>query len=320
MNGLAPKISIVIPVYNVEKYLSACLSSCVNQTLYDIEIICVNDGSPDNSLDILQAFAAKDHRIRIVNKENGGLSSARNAGIRVSTGNIIMLLDSDDYLSFNACERVWEESLEYKPDVIIFGTEIFPEYPRATNWYYNTLRIHSHRYSEFTPAVLFDEPGAKPFVWRHAYTRNFYEKTGLLFDERVKYGEDMVFQMEAFPHCARFSFISDALYHYRWTREGSLMDSYRLDGDKKVREHLRFCELITAYWREQGWLEQWGTEYTKWLVRFIGFGITAPEASEKAQLAQELMNFINKHGLEKHLNKIDNSSKRLMNQIRNYAT
>ena len=79
-----PKISVIIPVYNVEKYLRECLDSVVNQTLKDIEIICVNDGSTDNSLDILNEFSNKDNRVKIINKTNGGLSSARNAGMAVA--------------------------------------------------------------------------------------------------------------------------------------------------------------------------------------------------------------------------------------------
>ncbi len=132
MSGLPVKVSVIVPVYNVEQYLSACLHSCVNQTLYDIEIICVNDGSTDGSLAILQAFAQRDHRVKIIDKPNGGLSSARNAGIDQANGEMIMFLDSDDYLSLNACERVWTETLEAPTDVIIFGTRIFPNSPRAT--------------------------------------------------------------------------------------------------------------------------------------------------------------------------------------------
>ena len=106
-----PKISIIIPIFNVENYLAKCLDSIINQTLMDIEIICVNDGSKDNSVDILNTYAQRDKRITIINKANGGLSSARNAGIRVANGEYICFLDSDDYFEFNACERLYIEIL-----------------------------------------------------------------------------------------------------------------------------------------------------------------------------------------------------------------
>ena len=82
MIGRPVKVSIIVPVYNVSKFLSTCLCSCINQTLYEIEIVCVNDGSTDDSLKILEAFAAKDHRVKIIDKPNGGLASARNAGVK----------------------------------------------------------------------------------------------------------------------------------------------------------------------------------------------------------------------------------------------
>ena len=94
-----PKVSIILPVYNVEKYLSQCLDSIVNQTLKDFECICINDGSPDNSLAILKEYASKDSRIKIINQENKGQSSARNVGMNFSKGKYIAFIDSDDWIS-----------------------------------------------------------------------------------------------------------------------------------------------------------------------------------------------------------------------------
>ena len=108
-----PKVSVIIPIYNVESYLSRCLESLVNQTLLDIEIIGVNDGTKANSVQIIREYMALDHRISLVEKENGGLASARNAGLKVSSGEIVLFLDSDDYLAENACERIYEEYLNH---------------------------------------------------------------------------------------------------------------------------------------------------------------------------------------------------------------
>lgn len=316
--SLPVKVSVIVPVYNVSRYLSVCLSSCINQTLYDIEIVCVNDGSTDNSLEILEVFAAADHRIRIINKENGGLSSARNAGIRNARGSMIMFLDSDDYLSPNACERVWQATLEAPTDIVIFGTEIFPDYPRAIDWYYSTLHIQTKRYWEFAPEVLFKEPGAKPFVWRQAFKRELFKETGLLFDERVRYGEDMVFQMEAFPHCKYFTFIADRLYHYRWTREGSLMHAFNLDMDSKVQQHLSFCGYITDYWQQQGWLEKYGKEYFQWLLEFIGYGILDDKTKNKAEYAEGLYSLAEQYGLAKYEVQLKSQYRKMAKRIKKY--
>lgn len=100
-----PLVSIVIPVYNVELYLRECLDSVISQTYHNLEIICVNDGSPDNSLSILEEYAAKDSRIRIISQENAGISVARNTGMDVATGEYIYFLDSDDYIALEMVER-----------------------------------------------------------------------------------------------------------------------------------------------------------------------------------------------------------------------
>lgn len=316
MRGLPVKVSVIVPVYNVEKYLSTCLSSCINQTLFDIEIICVNDGSTDNSLSILEAFAKADQRIKIVNKPNGGLSSARNVGIREACGEMIMFLDSDDFLALNACERVWKETLEVPTDIVIFGSRIFPEEPRASKWHYSVLNVWTHRRECFTPSVLFDEPNAKPFVWRQAFHRKFFTAYGLEFDERVKYGEDMVFQMEIFPHGSHFSFISDKLYNYRWYREGSLMSLYRSDMDEKIRQHLDFVVYIAEYWKNQGWLELYGKEFTQWLLEFLVSAIRNKEVQYAPEHLKKVNALIQQFNLTQYLNKVDRSARALVRTLK----
>lgn len=314
--SLPVKVSIIVPVYNVERYLSSCLNSCINQTLYDIEIICVNDGSTDHSLDILREFAKQDYRVKIVDKPNGGLSSARNAGIKNSCGEIIMFLDSDDYLAPNACERIWKETLEAPTDIVIFGTSIFPDMPHASNWHYHVLNVRTHRRWEFTPSVLFEEPNAKPFVWRQAFNRKFFDKYGLEFDERVKYGEDMVFQMEAFPYGKTFSFISDKLYYYRWYREGSLMQSYRTDLDEKIRQHLGFCGYITQYWQEKGWLDLYGKEYVQWLLEFLVSDIRNAEVQYAGEHLTNLNKLLKDYSLEPYLDDMPSSARTLARTVK----
>ena len=117
-----PVLSLIIPVYNVEPYLAECLDSCINQTFTDIEIICVNDCSPDKSGEILNEYAKKDSRVKIItHKENKGLGGARNTGIEVATGDYCWFIDSDDYIILNACEILNDIIREFKTDVIRFN-------------------------------------------------------------------------------------------------------------------------------------------------------------------------------------------------------
>ena len=113
----SPKVSIIVPVYNVEKYLEKCLDSLVNQSLHDIEIICVNDGSKDDSLDILEKYAKKDSRIKIINKQNQGLSAARNDGLKVAAGEYVGYVDSDDWVDLNFYEKLYESAKKYNAEI-----------------------------------------------------------------------------------------------------------------------------------------------------------------------------------------------------------
>ena len=122
-----PKISVIIPVYNVEKYLRECLDSVINQTMKDIEIICVNDGSTDSSLDILKEYAEKDDRIIVINQTNGYVESARNNALKIAKAEYIQFVDSDDYLELNACETSYNYALKYNADVVVWGFKNFPE-------------------------------------------------------------------------------------------------------------------------------------------------------------------------------------------------
>ena len=119
------KVSVIVPVYNVEKYLKDCLNSVINQTLEDIEIICVNDGSTDNSLAILEDYAEKDSRIRIINQENKGLGGARNTGLYNANGEYISFIDSDDWIEPNTFEESYNMSKNLDLDMLMFQMKVF---------------------------------------------------------------------------------------------------------------------------------------------------------------------------------------------------
>ena len=115
MNSL---ISVIVPIYNVEKYLDRCVESIINQTYKNLEIILVDDGSPDNCTQMCDDYAKKDSRIRVVHKENGGLSDARNAGMEVATGEYVSFIDSDDYISLDFYETLFQTMIDNDSDIV----------------------------------------------------------------------------------------------------------------------------------------------------------------------------------------------------------
>lgn len=309
MRELPVKVSIIIPVYNVENYLSVCLNSCVHQTLHDIEIICVNDGSTDNSLKILREFAEHDYRIKIIDKPNGGVSSARNAGLQVARGRYIMFLDSDDYLQYNACEYVWSETLNAPTDIIIFSSSIFPDNPKPVPWYYSVINAPNCRYWEFSPKVLFGEKSTTPFLWHQAFRKELLDEYNIKFDEKVKIGEDMVFLMQTYPHAKNFCFMGEKLYNYRWYHEGSLMWNFKGDMDTRIIKHMEFVEIICQYWENNGWLELYGLEFLEWMLEFIVGDIRDKNVKCSAKHIEAMNVLIRKYGLEGYLGKVSFKSK-----------
>ena len=218
------KFSIVIPVYNVEKYLEQCLNSVLNQTFADYEVICVNDGSTDGSLDILRKYAPK---ITIINQENGGLSDARNAGIQAAKGDYIFLLDSDDWIAENALEILSENTSGQ--DFIVFNGERFFEDGKTekpddgisesqlTGWeYYNKYALQSRKF-HFVCVVL------------RVYRREFLIENSLFFKKNI-YHEDNLFTPICCYHAKNVKIIPDILYFYR-IREGSIT---RTPNEKRI--------------------------------------------------------------------------------------
>lgn len=211
------KVSVVIPVYNVAKYLEACLDSVVGQTLQEIEIICVNDGSTDNSGEILARYAQKDPRIRILTQENQGLSQARNHGMAVAQGAFLHFLDSDDWLSLHALETLYDISKEKDLDVLYFATQQeFEDGLQQDMGYYH--RVESTAQDLWTGLDLFpfliQQHCYYPGVWAQLYRTAFLQKEQLRFIPNILY-EDSAFTFSCIMKAQRTYSISDIFYHYR---------------------------------------------------------------------------------------------------------
>lgn len=265
-----PTLSIIVPVYNVEDYLNACLDSLRAQTYSDIEIVCVNDGSPDGSGGILAARQSEDPRIIIVDKPNGGLSSARNAGINAARGTYIGFLDADDRFTPNACQRIAEAFAETNADVVTFGGYCNPA-EAATPWITLKLSPRDVVYDSFQPALMFEEQST-PYI-RTACRKAFLDECGIRFEEALPFGEDQVFFFDIYPNSGKTALISDKLYEYRIEREGSLTSKTNDDLEAKSRKHLPMTQRIFGAWKKRFGLEKYSSEIASWSIEFVLYGL-----------------------------------------------
>ena len=220
-----PKISVIIPVYNVEKYLDECLDSVENQTLKDIEIICVDDGSTDNSPEILEVHKSKDNRIKVITKQNGGVAEARNTGIDAATGEYIAFLDSDDIILPNAYEVCYKNLKRHCADILEYRSyqfndgEIFDK--NQIPYDSSTIEVHVKREKENANAVLSIHSSV---VWDKIWKTSLIKDNNLRFAKGIKVGEDTLFDWLAFPLAKKSVVDKNRLYCYR-VRSGSAMNS-----------------------------------------------------------------------------------------------
>lgn len=306
-------VTVVVPVYNVEAYLGWCLDSLCQQTLDDIEIIAVNDGSTDGSLDILKTYAEKDARIRIIDKENGGLSSARNEGIRAATAPVVCFLDSDDRFTPDACARIVaafdetdnckgivvktgctenadEENEDVPVDVVTFGANCYPDslgYP----WLREHLSPRDVTYEPFHIDLIAKEM-SRPFAWRTACRTSFLGEHDIVFDEDVRFGEDQVFHFAIYPRARKTRLISDKLYDYRISREGSLMERAQSNRPQMMCDHIQIMRVIFDDWSDAGFLDQYAEYMASWTVEFALYDILSLPLSDRMTLLQQARDFL----------------------------
>ena len=234
------KISIIIPCYNVEKYLTKCLDSIINQTYSNLEIICVNDGSTDNTLNILKEYKAKDDRIVVINQKNRGLSGARNTGLKYAKSDYIMFVDSDDWLEHSCCEKaitvaminnsdlvVWNYIREYsnnsKPRLILGNEQLIFEGQECKYKIYR--RIFGLYKNELSAPETVD---SLVTAWGKLYRSNLIAENDTMFVDIQLIGtEDALFNVFALKNIKSAVYIPDCLYHYRKDNQSSLTSNYK---------------------------------------------------------------------------------------------
>ena len=204
------KISVIVPVYNVEKYLRRCLDSLVNQTFKDFEVILVNDGSPDNSQSIIDEYQSKYPFIKSLKKENGGMSSARNMGLDNAVGEYIAFVDSDDYVEVFFLEKLYNRAIETNSDVVICNYHALNEEESRT--------INCHM--NFSPEDKKEYLLSPPMVWNKLIKKEVMDK--IRFREGIFY-EDLDICVRMLPLINKISFVDEPLYNYYLQQSGSIM-------------------------------------------------------------------------------------------------
>lgn len=207
-----PKVSLIIPVFNAEKYLAQCLDSAIRQTLRELEIICIDDGSTDSSAGILERYAARDPRIKVIHQENGGPgpSSARNRGLDAARGEFIAFMDADDWCEPEMCETAYTQAVQHDAEIAQFN--FYEEENGTTRLWKKSLdetRLFTEPHDRFVSAEILALT-----VWSRIFRRTFLAEQGIRFPEGCTW-EDSYFSLLAALSAQRIVHSDAVLYHYR---------------------------------------------------------------------------------------------------------
>lgn len=212
-----PEVSIIVPIYNSEKYLSRCIDSIISQTFSNFECVLIDDGSTDSSLFICEHYHQSDDRIIVIHQENEGLSVARNRGIETARGKYICFVDSDDYIQKDMCEILVDAVNRSDADVVFCG---YTENNKVRSLciedfiFSNNSTIEIVHYLEMRQAF--------GLAWNKIYKKTILDTYSIRFPIAIKFGEDMIFNLQYFRHIKKAYISSNCLYHYRHDNESSL--------------------------------------------------------------------------------------------------
>ena len=234
----SPKVSVIVPIYNVERFLPQCLDSVLGQTFDDFELICVNDGSTDSSQKILEEYAAKDERIHVINQENGGLSAARNTGMAYASGEYIAFLDSDDYLDSEMLAKTVAKADGTNADIVIFDYWLYFD-STGELCTYRDQEIYSRLDGQVFTLETAPEMAQFIGVWDRLFRRSFLKEQGFSYPVGRIY-EDVTFCVESELAAKRIALLADHLYYYRRDVAGSITGNEA--GNRKHKEDFLFVQ------------------------------------------------------------------------------
>ena len=247
-----PKVSVIVPIYNVEKYLEKCINSLLSQTLEDIQIILVNDGSKDNSGNIAKEYEKNNKdRVIYVEKENGGLSDARNYGLKYATGDFIAFLDSDDYIEKNAYEEMYNKAIEENADYV--ECDFIWEFP-------NKIRVDKqYPYKNKKEMLSF----VRVVAWNKLIKRQLIIDNNLEFPKGLRY-EDVEFTYKLIPFINKFAYVDKPFIHYV-QREGSIANVQ----NERTAEIFTVLDNVIEFYKENNIYDEYRDELEYNYARYL---------------------------------------------------
>ena len=262
------EISVIVPVFNVEDYLNECLDSLINQSFSDIEIICVNDGSTDKSLEILENYQKKDRRVKVISQDNLGLGAARNRGLLNAKGKFIYFIDSDDYIDSDALEKLYKNITDNDSDVVLFKFKSFGGVNASKKG--EGFKIDKIYPDVDYSSLIFTYKDVKRHVLNSYYSAciKFYKKEFLdqygdfTFTENI-YFEDVLFHVKTMIRASKISFINENLYNYR------LNDDSIINSNTNGCDIFKVIDMVEDFLKKNNYFTEFESEFKNFKIAQI---------------------------------------------------
>jgi glycosyltransferase involved in cell wall biosynthesis len=296
-----PLISVIVPVYNTEEYLKRCLDSIINQSYKNLEILCIDDGSTDNSGKICDEYALKDNRIKVIHKENGGLASARNAGLKTASGRYINTVDSDDWIEPHTYQYVMDIMIRYNPDLIKWA-------------YYNVNKkgkklpvpivsysglLEGQAVNEFIYDIIYGKNGTNS-VWDTLFKKEIIKNNKLNIPEQITQGEDLYLLVSYLLHCKSVYLLSDKHFYNYFQNSSSLTKKYT---SKYINEILILIDEMSTLVKGNAPLEEALSMRVPILI-FYTMRLIAKSEMSLARKLQKIQTTALRKGFTKRLNNV----------------
>lgn len=281
-----PKVSIILPVYNVAPYLRQSLDSIIAQTLTDIEIICVDDGSTDDSGKILDEYKEKDNRITVIHKRNAGTGAARNDGLKIATGECIGFVDPDDWILPNMYERLYNILQDKELDIVMFTPDVFND---QTQKHEGFLYFQDSNFPKILDDKIFNKDDISPFsypmcVWNKLYRKKLFDDNNIDFAEGLDFEDHKVIFKSLFT-AKRIYFIREKLYVYRHSRQGSILS----DNDTRMFDHIKIYDIVENILKETGNWEKFHLDFLRYKVHNILYYYTMIKPQYKDEYYKKMV-------------------------------
>lgn len=288
---LQPLVSVIVPVYNVEKYLPQCLDNLLRQNFLPFEIICVNDGSTDSCSEILRRYAAKDRRIHLICQNNRGLSAARNAGLKKAKGQYVLFVDSDDFLHPETLSSLYRQIIHCNADICIFG--YFPYDDDGVK----TANLPAAHYrknenSTFTYQQIIGQIFSRVAVWCKLYRLDFIRKHKIEFPEGLVF-EDVIFHIKTITSAEKICLLNRPLYYYRTDNTASI--THVSAATSQLFDIVEAFDMVYKYLKKEKLLSSLSLYFCRFLYDHAGWHLKRAAQKQKKQLAEKILSWISCH-------------------------